>query len=277
MSGKKITELQSGSINDLTLSGTTAIVYSGVTFQHQLSHLREVLVDSGSHVFNGDQIISGTLDVTNHTNLKTLVIGNGTLHTGEGGNDPETLRVGNKNSFNIAHFEGNHPSYAQINIKNINSGSGASSDIVATADNGDEDVHYVNLGINSSTYNSGYVGYENDSYLLNAGKDLYVGTIGGDDHPSKLCLFSNNEWENPQITIHSNQTVSFNTENVTEGFQFEFTGDIKNNNNVETDGFVILSKVGMDLDFVDDTAAANGNVPLYGLYRNGNDIKIRLT
>ena len=39
---------------------------------------------------------------------------------------------------------------------------------------------------------------------------------------------------------------------------------------------VILSQVSSSLDFVNDTAAATGGVPLGGLYRNGNAIQIRL-
>ena len=39
---------------------------------------------------------------------------------------------------------------------------------------------------------------------------------------------------------------------------------------------VILSQVSSSLNFVNDTTAANGGVPLGGLYRNGNAIQIRL-
>ena len=39
---------------------------------------------------------------------------------------------------------------------------------------------------------------------------------------------------------------------------------------------VILSQVSSSLNFVNDTAAENGGVPLGGLYRNGNAIQIRL-
>jgi hypothetical protein len=42
-------------------------------------------------------------------------------------------------------------------------------------------------------------------------------------------------------------------------------------------GAVILTKVSESLNFANDTAAGSGGVPLGGLYRNGNDIKIRIT
>ena len=44
-----------------------------------------------------------------------------------------------------------------------------------------------------------------------------------------------------------------------------------------TNSYVILSQVSASLNFVDDTAAAAGGVPVGGLYRNGNFILIRLS
>jgi hypothetical protein len=42
-------------------------------------------------------------------------------------------------------------------------------------------------------------------------------------------------------------------------------------------GAVVLTKVSESLNFTNDINAAGGGVPLGGLYRNGNDIKIRIT
>jgi len=42
-------------------------------------------------------------------------------------------------------------------------------------------------------------------------------------------------------------------------------------------GTFVLTSVSESYNFTDDAAAANGGVPLGGLYRNGNDIKIRIT
>ncbi len=42
-------------------------------------------------------------------------------------------------------------------------------------------------------------------------------------------------------------------------------------------GAVVLTKVSESLNVTNDTNAADGGVPLGGLYRNGNDIKIRIT
>lgn len=226
MAGKKITQLTSGSLSNLPLSGTTAVVHSGTTYQHQLSDLRQILVDSGSHYFTGSQKISGS-----------LLVGTGSFHT----DNPEVLHIQNADSFNIAHFEGNHGNYTQINLKNTNSGSNSSADFVVTADNGTETLHFVDLGINSSTYEGGFVGRENDAYLLNVGKDLYIGTIGGENYPSKLHLFANNAWEDPQITIHTGSQVTFNTSSITEGYTYEFSGSVKLQDELSVDGSVTAS------------------------------------
>ena len=72
----------------------------------------------------------------------------------------------------------NFDGYAQINSQNISSGALASSDFIATADNGTASAGYIDMGIASSTYN--YPGFgiikPNDGYLLVTGG---TGTGGG--------------------------------------------------------------------------------------------------
>ena len=273
-------------IKDLTgttnpsLTGYTIYDDGQQTFKSSLDTLRTILVDSGSHTFNGNQTIHGGLTVTGSTRLENqVVVGMGNPHP----NNPEILHVQNSGSFNIAHFQSNHTEYAQVNITNTNSNGNASTDLVLTSDNGNEFIHYVDLGINSSGYTGGLVGRENDSYLLNVGKDMYVGTVGGPTHPSNLNLFAQNSWENPQIVISGSGQIGFNSLTVDSGFQYEFSGSIKSNNNlnvaqnVTIDGYTVLSQVSSSLNFANDTEAQAGNVPLGGLYRSGSHILIRLT
>jgi hypothetical protein len=235
MAGKKITELNSGSLSNLPLSGVTAVVYSGLTLQHSLSDLRLKLVDSGSHHFTGSQHINGDLTITG--SIKSLIVGTGSFHV----DNPEILHVQNSGSFNIAHLEANNQYYAQVNIKNTNSGNNSSTDLVLTADNGTETNHYIDLGINSSTYTGGLVGRENDAYLLNVGKDMYIGTVGGENHPSKLFLFGQNNWENPQITVSGSGQVSFNTCSCDPGFTYQFSGSAKMQNELNVGGSITSS------------------------------------
>ena len=267
MAGKKITELSSSIAPSLT--GVTAVAFGGTTYKSTLSTLRQILVDSGSHRFTGSQFISGSLTLTG--SMPNLTVGSGTYHV----DNPEILHVQNSGSYNIAHFEANNQYYAQVNIKNTNSGNNSSTDLVLTADNGTETNHYVDLGINSSTYTGGLVGLANDSYLLNVGKDMYVGTVGGSEHPANLKLFAQNLWENPQISISGSRQISFNTGSVSSGYTYEFSGSVKLNNNLKTDGFTILTNV--TSSFTNDAAAAAGGVPLQGLYRSGSYVLIRLT
>jgi hypothetical protein len=81
-------------------------------------------------------------------------------------------------------FSGNTNNYVEINVQNQNNGTNASSDLVATAPNGNASQGYVDLGINSQTFvgGQGYIGSSNDSYLYfqniptnTYGKNLYIG------------------------------------------------------------------------------------------------------
>ncbi len=89
---------------------------------------------------------------------------------------PETLGIYNytETSYNLIVGHGRIDNYIQFNIKNESSGSIASSDIVATADNGDEFEHYVNMGINSSQYTASFGG-PNDAYFFSTGHKLLIG------------------------------------------------------------------------------------------------------
>ena len=194
----------------------------------QSSRRTGFLIDSGSNVR-----IDGT-----------LVIGDsGSLHT----DNPEILHVQNSGSFNVAHFEGDSDTYLQLNIKNTSSSAGASSDFVATADNGTEDLHYVNMGINSSGFDNEFsVGYQNDAYLINRGRDLYIGSLDGPDYNhTHVHLFSSNSWQNPQISIISDGKIGFNTGSVTTGFTYEFSGSAKFVNNVQATTIVGSSELNL--------------------------------
>jgi hypothetical protein len=94
------------------------------------------------------------------------------------GTNPEKflINTGTTTSVNATYVKGSINNYLQFNIQNQSAGNNASSDIVATADNGSETANYIDMGINSSTYNGGVMGASNDAYLYNVGQDLLVGT-----------------------------------------------------------------------------------------------------
>ncbi len=119
--------------------------------------------------------------ITNNTermrlsNTGNLGIGTSTFD----GTNPEKLLVdaGTTSSYNVISGKGTINNYLQLNIQNKSSGTSASSDVVATSDNGNESVNYIDMGINSSTYNAASfnVTAANDAYLYSTGNDLAIG------------------------------------------------------------------------------------------------------
>ena len=74
----------------------------------------------------------------------------------------------------IAQFGANVNSYAQINFQNINSGTAATTEIVVTADNGNDTSYFGDFGIAGSTYvpspnDLGTAVYPNDTYVYSQG------------------------------------------------------------------------------------------------------------
>lgn len=73
---------------------------------------------------------------------------------------------------------GNVNSFLQSNIQNLSTGTLASSDIVATADNGTDTANYIDIGINNSTFADPNftINGPNDGYVYINGGDLSIGT-----------------------------------------------------------------------------------------------------
>jgi hypothetical protein len=75
--------------------------------------------------------------------------------------------------------DANVNTFAQVVIMNHSNNTGASTDVVATADNGDDASYYIDMGINSSTYDGSpdwTISAANDAYLYNKDGNLTVGT-----------------------------------------------------------------------------------------------------
>jgi hypothetical protein len=93
---------------------------------------------------------------------------------------PEALRVNQTSttSYNVISGYGDLNNYLQLNIQNFNNGTAASSDIVATNNVGTETNNYIDMGINSNTYNQAEFSsmLANDSYVYNKGGNLVIGT-----------------------------------------------------------------------------------------------------
>jgi uncharacterized protein YoxC len=164
---------------------------------------------------------------------------------------PERIIVDGGNSYNIATFQTTQQSsYAEVNIKNLGSGSNSSTDLVIWNDQSSETAVFVDLGMNSSNYSAGYVGYGSDGYLFNSGNDLYIGSTTTGSH-GHLHLFGGNLWQSSSISIYNDSTIGINTDKFnnnastipTAGFAVEISGSVKFDNNINVIGTISASQI----------------------------------
>lgn len=127
--------------------------------------------------------VTGNLNIGGNINIPTgnIVINNSAFFVGNIDTGFGALYAGIPSGYEtlpqlVAQYSANYNGYAQVNLQNINSGSLASSDFVATADNGNDSANFVDLGIASSTYS--YPAFSsirpNDSYLYANGGNLIL-------------------------------------------------------------------------------------------------------
>ena len=112
--------------------------------------------------------------------------------------------------------DSNVNSYTQLVIKNHNSGTLASADVIAVNDLGDDSSYYIDMGINSSTYsNPDYdISGPNGGYLYNVGGDLSIGTAtsnqpiiffsGGTKASNKIGSANSSGWYLDNLTVVNN-------------------------------------------------------------------------
>ena len=160
-------------------SGTTPITYAnGLIGITQASSSANGYLSSADWNLFSNKVTSQWITSGNNIYYNSGNVGIGTS-TFDGAS-PERLIVdagatGNTDYQNVIVGKGNTDSYAQLNIQNLSNGTSASSDVVATADNGSETTNFVDVGINSSGYTGGVMGGANDAYLYNVGGNLLIG------------------------------------------------------------------------------------------------------
>ena len=173
-----------GTVTGLTSSGIIQVTNntqnSGTSYSSGALQVTGGAGIGGNLYVTGNAIIAGNISLTG--NINTVVVtgnsaqffgnasGFGALYAGISSGyvvQPQTVLQASTN------FNG----YAQINHQNINADSLASTDYIATADNGNATDTYIDMGIASSTYD--YPGFgiirPNDGYLLVQGN----ATTGG--------------------------------------------------------------------------------------------------
>ena len=122
--------------------------------------------DTMTGALNITSALVGTTWGNGALNINGNIVGNNAIYFG-GTAAFGTANGSNKFSNALISGIGNSTSYAQAVLQNGNSGVGSSTDFVATADNGTDADTFIDMGINSSSYNQ--AGFEltgpNDGYL----------------------------------------------------------------------------------------------------------------
>lgn len=234
-----ISVVASPSFNNLTASGNTSLqsvsattFYSGSTNLSALfapfgSTGSSTFVQPGSNISTGGTAALPIINLVASPSVNGLTASGSTslqVFTGTTGYttvelinsrtlnsaNPERLLVTDLNSQTGTNFsntivaKSTNNNYAQLNITNLASGTSASADIVATADNGNENINFVDMGINSSTFN-GSIGVANDAYVYSTGNNLL---IGNGTSNKNVQIFTDNVSTSPILTISSASTIS---------------------------------------------------------------------
>ncbi len=184
-------------------------------------------VASPANLQNGDHIgwikfiprFNGSVGYTPGSSMESFYMGSGTtnltdlrfytsnverLRINENGNvgigstafnstNPEKLLVdaGTTTSFNVISGKGSINNYLQLNIQNRSTGNSASSDVVATANNGTESANYIDMGINGSGYNNNSLPILdgiNTAYVYTTGRNFFIGNGSASRH---IMFFTN--------------------------------------------------------------------------------------
>lgn len=106
------------------------------------------------------------------------------------GTDTAVTIISTKNT--PLNIRGNVDNFLQLNLSNQNAGNNASTDFIATADNGTDNTNYIDMGINSSSYANGnnkILNGANLAYIYASGSDFYIGNSGSNKN---LIFFTNN-------------------------------------------------------------------------------------
>jgi hypothetical protein len=215
---------------------------ANLIFLQTLANNTASLATTGSNVFRGQQTIQDTL----YVNTTTVTAGQ---------------------------FAGFQNSYVELSLQNQAAAPSASADFVVYGDKATVFDHYIDMGINNSTfdpaylYNNAYLGKANDAYLYHVGGDFRIGTATTSSMSQSLYLFAN-----PSGTI--DLAITGGMVGIRKSGSLSATLDV--NGSAAVSSYLTLSQVSSSFNFANDAAASGSGIPLGGLYHTSGTIKIRL-
>ena len=151
-------------------------------------------------------------------------VGIGTESFSSSNREKLLVDMGTTTSVNAIVGKGTIDSYLQLNIQNNSGGVSASSDVVATANNGSETANYVDMGINGGSYTGGVMGAANDGYLYTMGNNFLLGT----GNASKSLIFmtgGTSQVTNERMRIDGNGNVGIG--NIAPSQKLDITGNLR--------------------------------------------------
>lgn len=182
--------------------------------------------------FNNSGSTSGSAAFLFDKFTNSVVIGTGSFHS----TAQELLRLNQPtgSSFNLITAYSNTNNYSQVNIQNLNAGTSASSDFVATKNDGTETSGFINMGINGSTFSNGNVGTASDAYLYSTSERLLIGNAATGSN-ANIYLFaggypgSGSIPNNVAIFVSSSDQVGINTVTISPNVKLEVSGNVNIN------------------------------------------------
>ena len=181
--------ITSGNISTGALTSTTSINANTLVVSNTMSVGSNTQFSANVAIAN-NLTVGGNITVDGNINLIgniNEITGNTGVFYGEAGTGFDALYAGIESGFavldqTVVQTSGNFNGFVQINFQNINTGSKASTDFVCTADIGNNDAYYVNMGIASSTFDGsepnslGNAVFPNDGYVYTQDGNMVLGT-----------------------------------------------------------------------------------------------------
>ena len=207
---------------------------------------------------NGISYIGGTL-----TTIYSNVYASGNSFT-----LPNNTTIGLLPNFTTTNakltYVDNVNSFTQFLLQNKNSGSNASGDIVVTSDNGTDSTHYIDMGINSSTFSGGGgLDGADDGYLLVEGGKLLIATI---DQPNDIIFAVGGDAPSNEMGRFKYGNGLIVTGNITSTGAITSTGNLTVNGNLIVTGNIVTS----NYETISKTEYANSIIASGNITASGN-------